>query len=177
MGVAIGTIQTALERRYSKLTVVKDLQTGAPTVSVEYVDGFWQDGRWRTVNVGSLEVSGEAVYVLMGLTPEQLGLETNALGYTLDTAIYGLLTGQIKTRATLQVTVRNPDGLAVPARVTVERDNVTYGAQEGPEVVLDLPALLNATLKVVAPGYLPFEKQYQALVGDIVEEVVLTPEE
>lgn len=176
MGVPVGTIQTTLERRYSEVRISKDLQTGEPVVVIEYVDGFRQDGVWRTVSNDRLEVRGEAVFVLMGITPEALGLQTNALGYLLDTVVYAVLTGKVKTRATLQVTVKNGKGQAVPARVMVERGNVTYGAQEGPEVVMELPALLNATLKVVAPGYKPFVKTYQVLAGDIAETVVLEPE-
>lgn len=177
MGVPVGTIQTTLERRYHEVRISKDLQTGESFVVVEYVDGFYQDGVWRTVSNDRLEVRGEAVLVLMGLTPEALGLQTNALGYLLDTAVYAVLTGKVKTRTTLQVTVQNSEGLAVPARVTVERGNVTYGAQEGPEVVMELPAPLNATLKVVAQGYKPFSKTYEVLTGDITETVVLEPEE
>ena len=53
---------------------------------------------------------------------------------------------------------------------------VEYNIQEGEIIVIEDIARINMTLKVYAPGYKEFSKYYPALIGEIVESVVLEPD-
>jgi hypothetical protein len=178
MGLTVGQIQTTLERRYSELRIVKDLHRNTVQVVVAYADGFYaQDGSWRTVDTGMLTIEGDAVLAIMGLTPSRLGLNTSAIGVALDTAIYGVLSGQIPLRSTLSVRVVDQDGKPVRATVSVAKGEVKYGIQQGAEVVFDLPVLVGVKVLAEAEGYQPASQDLAVLQGEMSLTLTLTPQE
>lgn len=178
MGLAVGQIQTTLERRYSELRIVKDLHRNTVQVVIAYADGFYaQDGSWRTVDSGMLTIEGDAVLAIMGLTPSRLGLQTRAIGPVLDRAIYGVLSGEIPLRTTLSVRVVDQDGKPVRATISVAKGDVKYGIQQGAEVVFDLPVLVGVKVLAEAEGYKPASKDLAVLQGEMSLTLTLAPQE
>ena len=178
MGLTVGNISTTLERRYSELRIVKDLHRNTVQVVITYADGFYvQDGSWRTVDTGTMTLEGDAVLTVMGLTSSRLGLRTSAIGAVLDRAIYGVLSGEIPLRSTLSVRVVDQDGKPVRATVSVMKDDVIYGIQQGTEVVFDLSVLVGVKVQAEAEGYQPASKDFPVLQGETSLTLTLIPEE
>ncbi|ABJ91534.1 hypothetical protein YS40_140 [Thermus phage phiYS40] len=180
MALEVGEVQTKIERRHKSLHIERDFATESLRVTIEYADGFYKDGKWYTLETGSITIEGEPVFILMQLTNKNLGVDECTIGKMLEAGIYGVIGGQIKTTFKLTLIIKDQQGNPVFARCSMQRQEgenlVEYNVQEGEVIVIEDKARVNMTLKVFAPGYKEFSKYYTYLVGELVEEVVLEPD-
>lgn len=179
MPIEVGTIQTTIQRRHKSFHIERDFSNESLRILIEYADGFYKDGKWYTLETGTKVIEGEPVFVLMRLTNTDLNVDDCRIGPMLETGIYAVISGQIKTDFTLTIIPKDQQGNLVYATVSLQRyegpNLVEYARQEGETIVISDVARLNMTLKVSAPGYKEFVKTYPALFGEILEEVVLEP--
>lgn len=175
MGLKIGQKNIELERRYSRLDLNKDMSSGSVTVRITYEDGYYDAGQWRTVDVNDVEVKGDVIFLLMGLTARQLKISQSGLGHLLDAAIYAVLSGKISLRNRLAVIVKDQKGNPLAASISISKDQQLYGQIYGAEAAFDLPVLFKVTLKVEAEGYISQTLNIPVLSGNVTREVVLEP--
>ena len=61
--------------------------------------------------------------------------------------------------------------------VSVMKDDVIYGIQQGTEVVFDLSVLVGVKVQAEAEGYQPASKDFPVLQGETSLTLTLIPEE
>lgn len=175
MGITVASTTITLENRYQGLSISKNMDTGEVTVSIVVAEGFYDaNGKWNTINTRTEVITGDAVLYLLGITPSALGLTTDAVGDTINTLIYAVLSGQIRLDASVTVNLTDANGTPLTGQAVIKKGDVVYAIGQVPGV-LTVPLLLNATLEVTADGFQPFTKTYSLLQGDVVEDVTLTP--
>ena len=172
MGLELGQEQVRIEKRLGNIFIRRDLESGAVSVSVEGVIGFYDaDGRWHNVRSETVELTGDAITLMLGITPDKVG-NPQRLGDFLGTVAYGVLSGHIPTNAVLTANVTSSDGTPIPANITVFKNGVMYGSGTTGQPIY-LPVLLGATVMVSSEGYMPKEVQVPVLAGPLDLDVAL----
>lgn len=177
MGLEVGTATVTLEKRWRNVSINKTMDTPSQLVITVDVDtGFYnEENEWVTTKSETLVLEGDAPWFLFSLTESHLGLEEQPLGHIVDTAIYGVLSGQVPVKAQLTVLAEDAEtGNPITATYRIEKDGHTiyYGNADVPAT---LPILLDVKLVVEAPGYQPHEESLPSLVGTVTLPVGLVP--
>ena len=175
MGIELKQETVTIERRYSSITIVKDLNKGNVRVNIEWVDGFYdENGNWVTTNVGMESINPDTVEILMSLDQNALGTQDGMVGTLLNTMAYGVITGQIPTTAQVTINAQDENGNPVHALINVynRHGDLLLSAYTG--TPFTTPAMLAPKIEIVSEGFEPFEKVYEKFVETVEDTVTLT---
>ena len=173
------------EKRYTAFGIQKHPNgesTATATIAIGYYDEFDGKRLWITEKEESIFLNNDQLTIMMGLKHGDLGLTANTLNLFkfLDTAIYGIIGGQLRIDYTLNLNVKDKDTKAdiTEYAIHVKRGDTILQSQymyAGNTVALKGSAAVGATVEISKGGYVTFTKDYPVLRNDVTETIELEP--
>jgi hypothetical protein len=168
MGLIIGEKNVTLEKRVKGVYIQRTKDLEEIYITIRGSKGFYDGEKWNEVSEFDVDLKGDEVLFLMGLSSSKL--KTTKLGDMIYKVAYGILSGDIPLDCTLNV-VSNVDGT-----VKISKDG--FGIYQIPtNTPFKLPLLINATISVESPGYKTYTTTLPLLQGEVTLNVSLEPEE
>lgn len=183
MGLAIESKTVNREKRYMGFSVTKNKDStnqASVTVATGYYDTFDGVSQWVTEKEEYIHLNNDQLTVLFNIKASALGLTAaqSTLFAVLDTALYGVIAGQIPINYVLTTTVKVGTDVVSDYSVNISKGgNIVYSAYatDSEPVVIKGTTLLGTTVTVNKAGYIPYTKTYTAMTGPIALAVTLEP--
>jgi len=169
MGIVIGEKNVVLEKRLKGIYIQRTADLEKIYITIRGSKGFYdENNKWSEISEFDIVLKDDEVLFLMGISSSKLG--TNKIGEMIYRAAYGILSGDIPLRCTLNV-ISSVNGTV---KIYKNGNNIYQFPTNTP---FELPLLVNVTLSVEAPGYKGYTATLPALQGNVTLNVNLEPEE
>jgi cellobiose-specific phosphotransferase system component IIB len=169
MGIIIGEKNVTLEKKVKGIYIQRSSDLKTLYVTIRGSRGFYdEDNNWNELNEFDVVLQGDEILFLMNLSSSKL--RTNKIGEMIYKAAYGILSGAISLKCTLNV-ISNVSGTV---KIYKNGINIYQMPTNTPFV---LPVLVNATISVESPGYKTYTTTVPVLQGEVTLNVNLEPNE
>ena len=166
MGIPITQKTVTLEKRLKSIHINRNLVSNEIAITIESETGYYDTNSvWKKVEDERFYLNGDIVLVLMGLNKNSLSYDK--LGELIEYMAYGIISGEIKTTATFNVTALDS--------LTGEPITTSFSVIKGDRVLhlgysnipLKTPVYLGVKVLIQSEGYEPVELNYPLVQGDV----------